>query len=463
MEVISRLIDYLGEPHSQVIFQDITDRKRSEAALRRYNDRLAALHDIDQAILAAESAEEIAENALRHLKELVHCQRVSLAMFDFEDQEVRVLAAFADDDTNLSTGTVLPLAYIPLTDSLWQGQPYIVEDITQAAVSTPITEQLWQEGIRSYANVPLLIQGKLVGVLNIGQRRAGPFLPEALDIAQEVCNQLALALNQANLTAQIRRHATELEQRVAERTKALTIANSRLQELDRLKSKFVSDVSHELRAPITNLGMYLHLVQRAAPEKREQYFSVLDTQVTRLKTLIEGILDLSRLDLGKNRVAFSSVDFNAVVQQTVVAYQPRADVAGLELVQELDEGSPLVWGELNQLAQVVANLVTNAINYTPAGRVTVRTGFDTRRGQVMLRVIDTGMGIQPNDLPHLFDRFYRGEQPKGSDIPGTGLGLGIVKEIVDLHKGSIMVDSRPGEGSTFTVWLPPATEQANGI
>ncbi len=463
VEVQGRRIEYMGEPHSQLIFQDITERKRSEEALRRYTARLAAVHDIDQAILAAESAEEIAENALRHLVNLVPCTRVSLITFNFEAQTMRILAVFTEGATELGANRELPLAEVPLADMLWQGKPYIVENLASAAPETPLLAQLFAEGVRAYVNVPLLVQGRLFGALSIGQETPGPFSPEILDIAQEVCNQVALAISQANLMAQIRRHATELEQRVAERTKALTIANARLQDLDRLKSKFVSDVSHELRTPITNLGMYLHLVRRATPERREQYFEVLDSQIDRLKSLIEGILDLSRLDLGKHKVAFAPVDFNTLVQQTVVAHQPRAEAAGIALLQETDDSVPQVWGEINQLAQVVANLVTNAINYTPEGQVLVRTGYDTQRAQVTLRVTDTGIGIQRQDLPHLFDRFYRGEQPEGLDIPGTGLGLGIVKEIVDVHEGAIAVESTPGTGSTFTIWLPPAREEANGL
>ncbi|MBN2470977.1 MAG: PAS domain S-box protein [Anaerolineae bacterium] len=463
VEVQGRRIDYRGQPHSQLIFQDITARKRSEEALYRYTARLAAVHDIDQAILAAESAEEIAQNALKHLNDLVSCTRVSLMTFDFEAQTMRVLAAFVKGESRLETDTEFPLNQIVLADALWQGQPYTVQDLAELAQTTPLHEQLLAEGIRAYVSVPLLVQGRLFGALNIGRDEPGTFSPEVLDIAYEVCNQVALALNQANLMAQIRRHATELEQRVAERTKALTIANARLQDLDRLKSKFVSDVSHELRTPITTLNMYLHLLRLAGPEKREHYFEVLDSQMERLKSLIEGILDLSRLDLGKHKVAFASLDFNSLVEQAVVAHQPRAEAAGIQLIQEIDPTVPLVWGELNQLAQVVANLITNAIKFTPEGQVLVRTGYSTRRGQVMLRVTDSGIGIQPRDLPHLFDRFYRGEQPEGTDIPGTGLGLGIVKEIVDLHDGAIAVDSTPGQGSTFTVWLPPAREEANGI
>lgn len=458
VEVAGRVVEYMGETVSQVIFQDITERLQAEESLRRLNARLSALHEIDQAILSARSPEEVAQNAMQHIKTLVPCNRASLVTYDFDADKLRVLAVWSDTETAISSGFSAPLDQMPRSDLLWQGSPYIVEDLAELEHRTPLLENLYEDGVRSYVNVPLLVQGKLYGALNIGVNHVSVFDDETLDIAQEICNLLALALAQANLTAQIRRTATELEQRVAERTKALTAANARLQDLDRLKSKFVSDVSHELRAPITNLGMYLHLLERAKPEKRDGYMEVLNSQVERLKNLVENILDLSRLDLRKRKIEFAPVDLNLIVKQTVTAHLPQAEAAGLQLMADLDESMPMVWGERNQLAQVVANLLSNAINYTLKGRIVLTTRYETSKGEIIFSVQDTGFGIQPEDIPHLFDRFYRGEQPKNVDVPGTGLGLGIVKEIVDLHFGKITVDSVPAEGSTFTVLLPPASQ-----
>jgi len=120
-----------------------------------------------------------------------------------------------------------------------------------------------------------------------------------------------------------------------------------------------------------------------------------------------------------------------------------------------------VLGEHNQLAQVITNLLANAIHYTPAGRVRVTTSQTD--GYVCLTVQDTGIGIEPEDLPHIFNRFYRGRRAGQSNIPGSGLGLGIVKEIVDLHQGRIEVDSQVGGGSTFRVWLPIAVAEESKV
>ncbi len=263
---------------------------------------------------------------------------------------------------------------------------------------------------------------------------------------------LAEAFN--SMTALLREERQTLEQRVAERTRELAEAHKRAKELDRLKSKFVSDVSHELRTPVSNLMLHLHLLAAGKPEKREQYLKTLNEQAARLAQLIDDILDLSRLDLDPVKATFAPVDLNALIEQVVMTHRLRAEAAGLRLLFEPEAGLLPVWGVQSQLAQVVTNLVTNALNYTRAGTVRVSAHLAPERKQVCVQVQDTGVGIESGDLPYLFERFYRGQRFAQSNIPGTGLGLAIVKEIVDRHRGTVGVDSRIGEGSTFRVWLP---------
>lgn len=245
----------------------------------------------------------------------------------------------------------------------------------------------------------------------------------------------------------------ELEQRVVQRTEALTRANEQLKELDILKSKFIADVSHELRTPVTNLGIHLYLAAKS-PEAYNEHLPVLRNQVSRLTSLIHSVLDLSRLELTERKVAFGSVDLNALIRQEVTAHLPYQQSSGLRLAQHLEEPLLPVRGEVNQLGQVVTNLIGNAFRYTTSGDISVRTWLDRGRNMVGLEVVDSGIGIEPEDLKHLFERFYRGHNAAQSNIPGTGLGLSIVKEIVDLHQGQIEVESQLGHGSTFRVWLP---------
>ncbi len=228
---------------------------------------------------------------------------------------------------------------------------------------------------------------------------------------------------------------------------------TRQKELDRMKDRFVSDVSHELRTPTTNISLYLELMDHAPVEKRTEYLSVLRDQGYQLRKLVEDILDLSRLSMGRERkIEFGPVDINLVAAQVVTAHQPLADATGLSLDLLAEADLPPVRGEENQLARVITNLVSNAVRYTDKGSVNVRTFHNGQR--ICLEVQDTGMGIDPEDRPHLFERFYRGRRVRQTRIHGTGLGLAIVKEIVDQHDGYIDVNSYPGEGSTFRIWIP---------
>jgi signal transduction histidine kinase len=302
--------------------------------------------------------------------------------------------------------------------------------------------------------VPIPVRGRIVGTMGIDAIVPRTFNPEELRLANTVGEELGRALETAELHEQLQAHAAELEARVNERTKELADANEQLKELDRLKSKFVSDVSHELRTPVANLWLYLDLLERGRAEKREHYLDVLKQETKRLEQLIENTLNLSRLDMTDFKSSFEEVDLNSLVDQIIVPYEPRAELDNLTFEFKPGKALPTIYGARNQLAQVINNLLSNAFNYTVEGFVHVRTFSDSAQKEVILEVIDSGIGIEKEDLPHLFDRFYRGQHTGQSDIPGTGLGLAIAKEIVDLHHGSIEVDCS-GDGQTiFRVRLP---------
>lgn len=243
---------------------------------------------------------------------------------------------------------------------------------------------------------------------------------------------------------------------------------TRLRELDRLKSQFVSNVSHELRTPLANIKLYLSLLAKGRPEKRENYLSVLEREANRLEKLIQGVLDLSRLEARPDILHREPVVLDEVIASVLEAQRLSAESKRLALDYIPGPDVPPVLADRNQLIQVFTNLVNNAILYTlEGGRIEVATRLATTQddgrgttgdqpstGYAVVTVRDTGIGIAPEDLGRIFDRFYRAPQAKASGAPGTGLGLAIVKEIVDLHGGHVEVTSQVGVGSTFRVWLP---------
>ena len=251
----------------------------------------------------------------------------------------------------------------------------------------------------------------------------------------------------------------ERTRELAEANAELSEANERLKELDQLKSKFVSDVTHELRTPISNISIYLEMVENALarlnriPQRVKDFLKILRNETARLNDLITDVLDLSRMEQEVSRIQLELIDFNQIVDKIVEANRMMAEAKGLEIDFEAAEALPKLFADSRQLEQVCTNLIANAINYTQKGSVKVSTTLEDRE-QCAFRVQDTGMGIGEDELNHLFDRFYRGRQASQSSIPGTGLGLSITKEIIEAHNGRIDVESEIGVGTIISVYLP---------
>ncbi len=225
------------------------------------------------------------------------------------------------------------------------------------------------------------------------------------------------------------------------------------------QSRFVSNVSHELRTPLTNITLYLDLLERGKPERHAFYMETLHRETRRLKFLIEGLLRLSRLDLQEVTPQPRPLDVNTLVETLAQDRRPLFAEHGLQLDTQLEPALPVVTADPQLLEQVLTNLLSNALNYTPdGGRVWVESDQNATGGQrwVTVSVRDTGVGISAEEQARLFTRFYRGAASRNPQTaaPGTGLGLAISREIMVLHGGRITVESEAGVGSTFTLWLP---------
>jgi signal transduction histidine kinase/CheY-like chemotaxis protein len=226
--------------------------------------------------------------------------------------------------------------------------------------------------------------------------------------------------------------------------------------LSQMKSEFVATVSHDLRSPLSTVLSLLNVVRQAGPltEKQEDFVSGAEQEVTRLLELTHDLLDLGRLEADMD-LEMQQCDLKAVIVRSLENCKTQLVQGRFRLEITLPDEPALVHGDAGRLRQVIDNLLSNAIKYTlPGGRIAVYLG---REGQeVVLRVADSGIGIAPEDQPHVFDRFFRVRNDETEGIEGTGLGLAIVKSIVERHRGRIWLESEAGEGSTFGVALPAA-------
>ncbi len=226
-----------------------------------------------------------------------------------------------------------------------------------------------------------------------------------------------------------------------------------LKELDRIKSEFVSIVSHDVRTPLTTIRGYVSLLPRVGPlnPRQQEFVQKVERAMQTIVELLNNLLDLSRLESGY-ALSMETCSLTEILNEAIQIIRPQAEEKRHTLIVEIPGDLPAVQGDPRRLEQVFLNLLSNAVKYTPpGGRITV----DAREqeGYIAVRVSDTGVGISPTDLPHIFSKFYR-VQREGEMTEGTGLGLAIVKSIVERHGGRVWAESELGKGSTFTVLLP---------
>lgn len=225
-----------------------------------------------------------------------------------------------------------------------------------------------------------------------------------------------------------------------------------LKAIERFKERFVADALHDMATPIMGLTTRLYLLRRS-PEKLDDHVRALENQVHHLRNLLSDLRMLSQMDRGELALTLEPYDLNQLVRRVFDTYEPVAINKHQLLRLTMDEGLPLLVIDSRQIERALVNLISNAINYTPEGKtITLETRFDA--GIVVFTVEDQGMGIDPVDLPRIFERFYRTQQARVTQAGGTGLGLAIVKEIVELHGGSVSAESELGRGSVFIIRLP---------
>lgn len=237
--------------------------------------------------------------------------------------------------------------------------------------------------------------------------------------------------------------------------------NEELKRLDQLKSVFISSVSHEIRTPLTVIKEFISLMLEghggSLTEDQKEYLGIAHKNILRLTNLIDTLLDFSRIESGKGlQLKFESARLYEVVEEALLTLSPSLEEKRITLENHLDPEIPLVLIDRNRMAEVFINLISNGIKFTPSGgKITIDTrGLTENRDYLKVVVRDTGMGISPEDLPKIFDRFYQAQKAQTGVSMGTGLGLAITKEIIEKHKGTIYAESRWGSGSSFIFTIP---------
>jgi PAS domain S-box-containing protein len=421
---------------------DITERKRAEDKLRRSADRLTMLHDMDQAILAAQSPVDIGRAALGRVRRMVPCQRCTVTLFDFSRGQAQMIAGYA-------AGVNLPQTSVPLSDLspievLRRGSVRQIDDLKAIPNLPPQARLLLAEGMRSVLSVPLLVEGEAIGEITLAAAAPNAFDAEHRDIAFEVATPIAIAIQQGRVREEMSRHRGDLERRLADRGAALRAVTAELETL-------LYSVSHDIRGPVRQLiGFSRQLLDESGSRldpTGAHYAERIHEAADHMAALIDDLIGLSRV--GRQDLLRREVKLATLVEDVVNDLPPSPNGRVIDWqVEEL----PTVQCDPVLTRIAVSNLISNAVKFTrPRERPTIRIRPVQVDGQAGLAVQDNGVGFKMSYAGKLFGVFQR--LHRSDEFEGNGAGLAMVQRIAQKHGGRVWAEAEPDAGATFYLTL----------
>jgi signal transduction histidine kinase len=393
--------------------------------LERRVARLERIIEVSRVINSTLNLEPLLHNIIQIATDLTATEASSILLLDKKTGELHFEAAIG-----IKGQEVKPIV-VPLDNSIagWvikEGEPLLIPDVHKDPRHYHQVDDMTKFSTRSILGVPLRVKDKVIGVLEVLNKI------EDKEFTQDDVEALTILAAQA----------------------AIAIENARLFQ----QSDLLSEVAHELRTPLTSIRGYskmLLLSEGIGQEKKLEFTETIHREAVRLGQMINDFLDLARLESGRTYMAQEPVNMTKIVNETLTILQPQATERQISIVLQVPETLPTLIGDPVRLKQVMVNLVSNAVKYNrEGGRVDIEVQI--REDELNVAVKDTGRGIAEEDLPHIFEKFYRVDDSEQQEpqAKGTGLGLSIAKHIVEVHGGTISVQSVQGQGSAFAFALP---------
>ena len=412
------------------------------AELSRSVEELTALGEVSHALSSTLHLETVLATIAARTSQLAAADGCTIYEYDETAEEFRLLRMsddFAPDFVDAVRQRPIPKGEGIMGQAAARRAPVQIPDLTVGSYQSPVRDLLAAAGYRALLAIPLIREDHVLGGLVINRKAAGEFPDEVIKLLQTFATQSALAIQNARLFREIEDKSRQLE-----------VATHH-------KSEFLANMSHELRTPLNAvIGFSEVLLERMFGEindKQEEYLSDILGSGRHLLSLINDILDLSKIEAGRMELELADFDLPQAIDNALTLVRERASRRGIALSASVDDRLGEFRGDERKVKQVFLNLLSNAIKFTPeGGRVEVRA--EPVDGHVEISVSDTGIGIAPGDQEAVFEEFRQVGTDYAMKREGTGLGLTLCRKFVELHGGTIWVKSAVGQGSTFTFTLP---------
>jgi PAS domain S-box-containing protein len=425
-----------AEERNEILAREQGTRREAEEATRR----LESVQIITEAALSHTSIDELLDEMLTRIRAVLYVDTVAILLVEERGEELFAWAAKGLEE-EVEQGLRLPVGRGFAGRIVAAGHPIIIDDLDRADVLNPL---LREKGLKSLLGVPLLIEGRVIGVIHIGTLHPRRFNEEDTRLLQLIADRIALAIDHARLYDVERQARAEAE------------------EASRAKDEFLATLSHELRTPLTPIIGWVHMMRSGAlsAANTEHGLAIIDKNCYALTRLINDLLDMSAILSGKMHIERRMIPIAAVVQEAVETVSAEAQRRAIEIeVVPFESDTVMVYGDRTRLAQVFWNLLHNAVKFSDT-ETRVRIVCESDSQEARVRVEDDGQGIGQEFLPFVFERFRQADGSKTRLYGGLGLGLALVKSFVEAHGGKIVAMSPGlGRGSRFTVHLPRVQQE----
>ncbi len=431
--------DYLTKPFDPrelvARIQVIMRIRNTEQVLRQRNRELAILTEVSRTIISSLDLEEVLTAAMEGVRRILPAAAGVLVLMDEEAGDMTFYQSVAGSHPLM--GRPLPMERSILRHVVTTGQPYLTNDATHDPLFSPRVDG-WDLQTRSVLCVPLIVREQVIGALELADKIGGPFTETDRDLLQMLAGSVAVAVENAQLYAEVNDYARALE-----RSQAQLIQAEKMAAIGRL----AASIAHEINNPLQAIHNTIHLAMtdRLPAEKRGEYLGMAQKEVERLIEIVQRMLEFYRPSKG----GIVQVDVNRLLRDALAIADKRLQHGNIRISARFAEKLPLILGVPDQLTQVFLNIIINAVEAMPdGGELRVGTLLTEDQRWVLVAFRDSGPGLTAEQIAHIFEPFYT------TKPSGTGLGLAISYGIVERHGGTIEVSSQPGQGATFVVRLP---------